>query len=54
MKRERKVIYQSRSIDPKTKKPYQIIEFTEADDASIKLRALALNWDLIYIEIERE
>jgi hypothetical protein len=31
-------------------KVFEIIEYTEADDAAIRLRAMAMNWQLISIE----
>lgn len=32
-------------------KTTEIVEMTEADDAAIRLRAMALNWQLVSIEV---
>ena len=34
-------------------KTYTIVEYTDADDSAIRLRALALNWELISIEVSK-
>lgn len=36
---------------PKKIEEFVIVEYTEADDAAIRLRAMALNWEIIKIEI---
>lgn len=49
-----KVTFKSRPVyitKTKTVPANEIIEFTEASEADIKLRAKALNWDLLSIEI---
>lgn len=44
----RKVIFRPYKPLPNQK---DIIEYTKADDASIRLRALALNWYIVKIEV---
>jgi hypothetical protein len=46
----KKVTFKSRPGITGKNKIYTIVEYTQADDAAIRLRALALNWDLISIE----
>ena len=36
--------------NPKSTKTFEIIEYTEADESSIRLRAMALNWTVVSIE----
>lgn len=32
-------------------KEFEVVEFTSADEQSIRLRAMALNWTLVKIEV---
>lgn len=47
----KKVTFKSTVKIGKAEKTFTIVEYTEADDSAIRLRALALNWVLVSIEV---
>lgn len=47
----KKVTFKSIAKIGKKIKEYTIVEYTEASEDAIKLRAMALNWQLVSIEL---